>query len=85
MRDGHVAHIVSAPDGRAVTLWADENFGYVQVYTSRSFATSTASDVAIAVEPMTAPANALNTGRGLRWLAPGESWSASWGIRPSGF
>ncbi|WP_345761823.1 aldose 1-epimerase family protein [Diaminobutyricibacter sp. McL0608] len=85
MQDGHVAHTVSAPDGRTVTLWADENFGYVQVYTSRSFATSTTSDVAIAVEPMTAPANALNTGRGLRWLAPGESWSASWGIRPSGF
>jgi aldose 1-epimerase len=34
---------------------------------------------------MTAPANALNTGRGLRWLEPGASWSPRWGIRPSGF
>ncbi len=85
MRDGEVAHTVSAPDGRTVTLWADENFGYVQVYTSRSFATTTASDVALAVEPMTAPANALNTGRGLRWIEPGASWAARWGIRHSGF
>ena len=85
MQDGRAAHVVSAPDGRTVTLWADEDFGYVQVYTSRSFATTTASDVALAVEPMTAPANALNTGRSLRWLAPGESWSPRWGIRPAGF
>ena len=85
IQDGRATHTVSAPDGRAVTLWADENFGYVQVFTLRSFATATASDVALAVEPMTAPANALNTGRGLRWLAPGETWSAAWGIRHSGF
>jgi aldose 1-epimerase len=85
IRDGRAEHVVSAPDGRAVTLWGDENFGYVQVFTPRGFATATASDVALAVEPMTAPANALNTGRGVRWLAPGESWTASWGIRPSGF
>ncbi len=83
--DGRAAHTLEAPDGRTVTLWADPNFGYVQVYTSRAFRTPTVSDVAIAVEPMTAPANALNTGRGLRWLAPGESWSARWGIEHSGF
>ena len=30
---------------------------------------------------MTAPANAFNSGEGLRWLAPGETWHLSWGIR----
>ncbi len=85
MQDGRAAHVVSAPDGRTVTLWADENFGYVQVYTARSFTTATASDVALAVEPMTAPANALNTGRGLHWIEPGETWTATWGIRSAGF
>jgi aldose 1-epimerase len=30
---------------------------------------------------MTAPADALNSGEGLRWLAPGETWHLSWGIR----
>ena len=39
---------------------------------------------AIAVEPMTAPADALNSGLGLRWIEPGASWSGHWGIcRPA--
>lgn len=83
--DGEVAHTLSAPDGRTVVLWADASFGYVQLYTSRTLATKAHGDVALAVEPMTAPANALNTGRGLRWLEPGASWSAVWGIRHEGF
>ncbi|WP_223691639.1 aldose 1-epimerase family protein [Leifsonia poae] len=82
---GRASHILAAPDGRRVVVWGDEAFRYVQVYTSRTFATDTASDVAIAIEPMTAPANAFNTGRGVRWLAPGETWTVSWGIRAEGF
>jgi aldose 1-epimerase len=30
---------------------------------------------------MTAPADAFNSGEGLRWLAPGETWDLGWGIR----
>jgi aldose 1-epimerase len=66
-------------------LWGDESFTYVQVFTSRKLATRPAGAAALAVEPMTAPANALNTGRGLRWLEPGETWKAEWGIRHEGF
>ena len=40
---------------------------------------------AVAIEPVSCAVNAFNTGDGLRWLAPGESWSASWGLRPVGF
>lgn len=83
--DGEIVHTLSAPDGRSVALWADPSFAYLQLYTSRSLATKAKGDVALAVEPMTAPANALNTGRGLRWLEPGETWSAVWGIRHDGF
>lgn len=79
------AHVLAADDGRRVSLWGDASFGYVQVFTHRSFATRQPGDVALAVEPMTAPANALNTGRGLRWLEPEETWTLSWGIRPEGF
>ena len=85
LTDGRVSHVIEAPDGRRVTVWGDDAFRYVQVYTSRTFATDTSSDVAVAVEPMTAPANALNTGRGLRRLVPGERWTAAWGIRHDGF
>jgi aldose 1-epimerase len=29
---------------------------------------------------MTGPANAFNSGDGLRWLQPGETFTMSWGI-----
>jgi aldose 1-epimerase len=82
--DGVVLHTLTAPDGRTVSIWADDEFDYVQVYTSREFPGED-GDVAIAVEPMTAPAEAFNSGRGLRWLDPGEEWQVSWGIRFEGF
>ncbi|WP_022889855.1 aldose 1-epimerase family protein [Agromyces italicus] len=82
--DGQVLHTLTAPDGRSVSVWADDEFGYVQVYTSRAFPGED-GDVAIAIEPMTAPAEAFNSGRGLRWLGPGEEWQLSWGIRFEGF
>ncbi|HEU0256979.1 MAG TPA: aldose 1-epimerase family protein, partial [Microbacteriaceae bacterium] len=77
---GYGRHTVAAPDGRSVTLWSDHNFGYVQAYTSRSLATLPAGQVAVAVEPMSAPTNALNTGRSLTWLEPGDTWRPRWGI-----
>jgi Galactose mutarotase and related enzymes len=83
--DGRGEQTLTAPDGRTVSMWSDENFGYVQVYTSRTLATLPDGAMAIAIEPMTAPTNALNSGTALKWLAPGESWSVSWGLRHTGF
>ncbi|MBT2498186.1 aldose 1-epimerase family protein [Agromyces sp. ISL-38] len=82
--DGQVLHSLTAPDGRSVSIWADDEFDYVQVFTTRQFP-GEEGDIAIAVEPMTAPAEAFNSGRGLRWLDPGEEWQLSWGIRFAGF
>ncbi|WP_440710062.1 aldose 1-epimerase family protein [Herbiconiux sp. YIM B11900] len=79
--DGRSVQSLEAPDGRRVELWADGNFGYVQVFTPAAFAAPEGPRRAVAIEPMTAPANALNTGEGLRWLAPGETWTMEWGIR----
>ncbi|WP_308467682.1 aldose 1-epimerase family protein [Rathayibacter soli] len=83
--DGHSEQTLTAPDGRTVSMWADEHFRYVQVYTSRELKSLPAGQVAIAIEPMTAPTNALNTGRDLKWLTPGETWSVAWGVRHTGF
>ena len=82
--EGQVLHTLTAPDGRSVSIRADDEFDYVQVFTTRSFPGED-GDVAIAVEPMTAPAEAFNSGRGLRWLDPGEEWQLTWGIRFDGF
>jgi aldose 1-epimerase len=75
--DGYVRHSLTAPDGRRVTLRQGEGFDFVQVYTTTNYP---GQELAIAIEPMTAPADALNSGLGIRRLAPGETWSLTWGI-----
>ncbi|MBT2495432.1 aldose 1-epimerase family protein [Microbacterium sp. ISL-59] len=75
--DGRVRHSLTAPDGRRVTLWQGEGFDYVQVYTTALYPDQS---LAVAIEPMTAPADALNSGLGIRRLAPGETWTLHWGI-----
>jgi aldose 1-epimerase len=79
--DGTSVHSVTAPGGRRVELWAAEEFGFAQVFIPHNFAAPDGARMAIAIEPMTAPANALNSGKGLRWLDPDETWTLSWGIR----
>jgi aldose 1-epimerase len=80
---GTSRHGLTAPDGRGVELWADASFRFLQVYTPREFPTH--GSQAVAIEPMTAPADAFNSGVGVRRLAPGEEWTLSWGIRATGF
>lgn len=79
-----VVATLTAPDGRRVSLWQDENHGYSQVFTTRSFPKDGGLGLAVAVEPMTAPPDALNSGLGLKWLEPGETWSVEWGIQYAG-
>lgn len=81
VENGTSRHRLTAPDGRFVELWQDESFGYVQVFTTRAFSGEGGEHLAIAIEPMTAPADGFNSGKGVRWLEPDESWSATWGVR----
>lgn len=79
--DGGLArHTLSAPDGRSVSLWQDETCQYVHVFVTTEFP---GRSRAVAIEPMTGPANAFNSGDGLRWLPPGGSFTMSWGIDAS--
>ncbi|WP_223624609.1 aldose 1-epimerase family protein [Microbacterium sp. EST19A] len=75
--DGLVRHTLTAPDGRRLTVWQGEGFDFVQVFTTDKYP---GQQLALAIEPMTAPADALNSGRGIRRLAPDESWTLRWGI-----
>jgi len=80
--DGQLVHRLSSDDGTALELWADPAYRWTQLYRADAFPTGDGpARVALAVEPMTAPPNALRTGEGLRWLEPGERWTVSWGIR----
>lgn len=60
-------------------VWFDHAFGYVQVFTVENLVDGKS---AIAIEPMTCPADAFNSGTALIVLEPGQEWSASWGIEP---
>jgi aldose 1-epimerase len=63
-----------------VVVWADDKFKYWQVFTGDSL-TGERFRRAVAIEPMTCPPDAFRTGRDLTVLAPGERWTAAWGIR----
>ncbi len=78
--DDRVCATLAAPDGREVALWAGAGFTHLQVFTTDRYP---GQPLAVAIEPMTAPANAFNSGENLRWLAPGERWPLEWGITAS--
>jgi aldose 1-epimerase len=61
-----------------VTVWADEHWPHVQLFTG-----DTRPDIArraVAVEPMTCPPNAFNTGVDVIRLEPGDVFDGRWGI-----
>lgn len=73
---------IDAPDGRRVELLQDEDWTWVQVYTEPEWPDGAGGHrTAVAVEPMTAPPDALNSGDGLVWLEPGGTWEGAWGLR----
>ncbi|MFT3716049.1 MAG: aldose 1-epimerase family protein [Gordonia sp. (in: high G+C Gram-positive bacteria)] len=72
--------VLKAPNGSTVGLWQDASFGYVQVYTKPDFPGIDGPLATIAIEPMTCAADAFNSGDGLRFLEPGDTFTARWGI-----
>jgi aldose 1-epimerase len=69
--------------GRAVALWVDDRYSWLMVYTADDVPATARRSVA--VEPMTAQADAFRSGEDLVMLSPagdpGDGFSASWGIR----
>jgi aldose 1-epimerase len=63
-----------------IVVWADEKFKYWQVFTGDTLHGERFRR-SVAIEPMTCPPDAFRTGRDLVVLAPGERWTACWGIR----
>jgi aldose 1-epimerase len=79
--DGGSTVTLSAPDGSALHVWADGEFGWWQVFTGDTL-TGERHRRSVAVEPMTCPADAFRSGKDLITLAPGQTWRGAWGIRP---
>ncbi|KRF14043.1 aldose epimerase [Nocardioides sp. Soil797] len=65
---------------RGLVMWVDQTVNWLQLYSADDVADSARRS--LAVEPMTAQANAFRTGEDLVTLAPdGGEHSMSWGIR----
>jgi aldose 1-epimerase len=80
--DGQVRVDLDHPDGtNGVTLWADDQFNYVMVYSGDTLPPA-GRRKGLAVEPMTCPPDAFRSGNGVTVLNPGGRWSGTWGITP---
>ena len=77
--DGRWTALVGVPGRPDVAVWGDEAFDWLQVFTGQAEPTGEGIR-GIAVEPMTCPADAFNSGSGLIVLEPGQQWSGQWGL-----
>jgi aldose 1-epimerase len=69
--------------GRAVKVWAEASaYQWLQVFTGDSLPLTSRRTSGIAVEPMTCPPDAFNSGDDLLVLEPGQEFAAPWGITP---
>jgi aldose 1-epimerase len=73
----------TAGDERRVTLWLDQAYPYLMLFTGDSLPETKRRRHGLGVEPMTCAPNALQSGDGLRVLEPGESLTSRWGISPA--
>ncbi|TQL68777.1 aldose 1-epimerase [Nocardioides albertanoniae] len=74
--DGRATLTVHGPGG-GVALWVDEHHPWLMIYSADDRSPARGS---LAVEPMTAPPDAFNSGTDLRMLAPDERFEVTWGI-----
>jgi len=78
-RDESGIAIVRLSEGSdAVELWLDDTQPWLMLFSDDGEGPSRQG---LAVEPMTAPVDAFNSGDGVRHLEPGETFTATWGIR----
>ncbi len=81
--DGRARVVLQAPDDDAgVTLWLDERYPYLMLFTGDSLPDHARRRHGLGVEPMTCAPNAFQSGEGLQRLQPGESFTSAWGIGP---
>lgn len=76
--DGRAQVTLTWADSHRTTLWAGPRIAVIQVFTGDTLEPARRRR-AIAIEPMTAPANAFRTGDRLIVLGPGEAVTVTWG------
>ena len=77
--DGRFSARLTAADGRGVVMRWGAECGWLQVHTA-DLPAPKPSRIGLAVEPMTCPPDAFNSGQDLITLGPGEAAAAEWQI-----
>ncbi len=81
--DGRARVALATADGsQAVTLWLGPSYRWLMLFTGDTLGPASRRRSGLAVEPMTCPPNAFQTGEGLVVLQPGETFTGAWGISP---
>lgn len=80
-RTNGIAEITIDSNQQKITLWQDQAFDYVMVYTTNEFDAVNGSAKAIAIEAQSCLANAFNDDPPV--LKPEESFIGSWGLTSS--
>jgi aldose 1-epimerase len=84
-RDGRARVRLASPGApHAITVWLEEPFRFVHVYTADAVDDPARARDAIAIEPLTCAPDAFNSGAGLEVLEPGASVTARCGLQAAG-
>lgn len=80
--DGIVRAVLRPPAGPMTVLWAQPRYRWMQIFTADPSHGQAypGRGRALAIEPMTCPPDAFNSGIDVIVLEPGEEWKASWGL-----
>ncbi|EQD50212.1 aldose-1-epimerase, partial [mine drainage metagenome] len=82
-KDGLARITLSNDTDSKTTLWMDESYQYLQLYSGDTLPDAKRRRHSIAIEPMSAPPDAFNSGVDLIKLEPEETKSFTWGIEPN--
>ncbi|HEX3542602.1 MAG TPA: aldose 1-epimerase family protein [Acidimicrobiales bacterium] len=78
--DGRARVSLIGPAGTQASLWMDEAYPWVEVFTGDHLPRPDKRRTGLGVEPMSCPPNAFVSGKDLIRLEPRQSTSGTWGI-----
>ena len=73
---------LTTQDGEGASIWMDQTHQYAMLYSGDTLGEESRRRRGLAIEPMTCPPDAFNSGAGLIILQPGEQHASMWGITP---
>ena len=79
-QDGEATTRLVEPDGSYLEIWQHSPLRHVMIYTTSQHPFELGMGPAIAIEPQSCPADALNSGKDLTIIPPGETVKYQWGV-----